>query len=80
MAGKSSKPKRYFIVNPAGTIHEVTYAHAKQRLKEVGFRMATADEVKQYQGAKAQLWDAPIAKPWTPEPEPEAEPEANEGE
>ena len=69
-------PSRYFLVNPGGAIHEVTYAHAKTRLATVGWRMATADEVKAYQGQRTQVWNKPIGTPWNPEPEPVVEPEA----
>lgn len=77
-----TKPKRYFIVNPSGTIHECTYTHAKNRLKEVGWRMATAAEIKLFRdpdGANGhQVAGKPLAKPWSVEPEPEPEPETSE--
>lgn len=74
-----TKLKRYFIVNPSGAIHECTYAHAKNRLKEVGWRMATGEEVKAYNAAKGhQVAGEPLAKPWSVEPEPEPEPETSE--
>lgn len=64
------KTKRYFIVNPAGAIHEVTKTHASSVLKMPGYRQATAAEVKQLQAANGnQRADAPICKPFTTEPE-----------
>ncbi len=71
----TTKPKRYFIVNPPGAIHEVTYTHAKHRLKQVGWRMAKTDEVKALNAAKGhQVAGKPLARPWSVEPEPEPEP------
>lgn len=68
------KPKpnlRYFIVNRAGTVHEVTEEHARMRLQQVGYRMATRAEVKEYLDRNGnQRHDDPIAPPWTPDPEP----------
>ena len=63
--------KRYFIVNPAGAIHEVTYEHAKMRLKEGKFRMANKAEVKAYMDAGGnQSAGAPLAEKFSDEPEP----------
>ncbi len=79
MAKRTTKPKRYFIVNPSGAIHEVSYNHAKSRLKQLGYRMATPSEVKAYEGAGGhQVVGKPLATPWTPEPEPELDPEESE--
>ncbi len=75
MAKRKTTQARYYLANPAGAIHEVTYEHAKSRLRTVGWRMATSDEVKQYQSQRTQTWNKPIAPPWNPEPEPEIEPE-----
>ena len=73
MVTKTDKPKEerdYYIVNPAGAIHGVDYAHAKQRLAQPGWRMATAAEVAKLQAAKGrQVWDKPICEPWSPEPQ-----------
>lgn len=63
--------KTYYLVNPSGAIHEVDYDHAKNRLRQLGYRMATADEVAVYRETKVQRFDDPIARPWSPEPEPE---------
>lgn len=69
MAKAPAKDKVYFIVNPSGCIHGVDYEHARWRLSQLGYRPATADEVKQLkeQGGQ-QVHDAPICRPWSPEP------------
>ena len=46
--------KVYYLVNPSGTIHGVTREHAKMRLKQVGYRLATGAEFKKYQDLKAE--------------------------
>ncbi len=55
----------YYIVNPHGAIHECDGAHARERLQQVGWRLATADEVKRLeeQGGN-QVFTAPIGKQW----------------
>jgi len=64
------KTKRYFIVNPAGAIHEVTKEHAAERLRQAGYRKATVTEVKKLQAANGkQVWKSPICEPWDPTPE-----------
>jgi len=64
------KAKRYFIVNPAGAIHEVTKEHAKMRLAQPGYRQAKAAEVKKWQEAGGnQRFDKPICTPFSTEPE-----------
>lgn len=66
----TTKQKRYFIVNPAGTIHEVNPEHMRVLLAKVGYRKATAAEVKKLEAAKGnQRWDAPICEPFSTEPE-----------
>lgn len=69
--------RRYFIVNPAGCIHEVDREHARWRLSIVGWRMATAAEVAQLdaQGGE-QRADSPICQPWTPDPDKLIDPDA----
>lgn len=69
MATSKKTRSAYFIVNPAGAVHEVSREHAAQRLRQPGFRKATADEVKAFQGQRVQRHDRPIATPWNPEPE-----------
>lgn len=67
----TTTPLRYFIVNPAGTVHEVTDDHARMRLQQVGWRQATKEEVQEYLNRNGnQRFDNPIAPPWTPEPTP----------
>lgn len=61
--------KRYFIVNPAGAIHEVDYDHAQERLKQPGYRSATKAEVKKLQAAGGnQRFDQPICEPFKATP------------
>ena len=61
--------KTYYIVNPAGAIHQVNEAHAKWRLGIVGWRLATKEEIQKLLDAKgAQEWDEPICEPFTSEP------------
>ncbi len=71
MAGaKKGAEKRYFIVNPAGAIHEVTREHAAWRLRQgAGWRMATAAEVKKYLATPVQRYDRPLADPFDPTPD-----------
>jgi hypothetical protein len=71
---KSSGPKRYYVVNPKGAIHQVTYEHAQQRLKQPGWRMAKAAEVKELEKRDGlQVHDDPIAQPWSPDPDAQEE-------
>ncbi len=70
-AAEAVKPaRRYFIVNPAGALHEVTREHASELLRSPGFRMATPAEVEQLhaQGGE-QRFDQPICTPWSPDPD-----------
>lgn len=60
---------RFFIVNPAGAIHEVTEEHAQARLYLPGWRSATLDEVKELMARGGeQRFDEPICEPWRPAP------------
>jgi hypothetical protein len=71
---KSSGPKRYYLVNPGGAIHEVTYDLAQSRLKRPGYRMATAAEVKELEKRGGnQTSKDPIAQPWSPDPDAQEE-------
>lgn len=63
------KVKRYFVVNPAGGIQEVTYAHAVELLKRLGFRMATKGEIQGYLNAPAHKGFGPVAPRWEPNPD-----------
>ena len=64
-----AEQKRYYLVNPAGAIHEVTKEHAAARLVDARYRMATAAEVEIYRETEVQKFDAPIARPWSPDPD-----------
>lgn len=72
----ADKPKHYFIVNPAGAIHEVTYELAKELLGKVGYRNATPAEVKKLNSRRGnvaagnQRFDKPICEPFVATPEP----------
>ena len=62
--------KFYYIVNPKGTIHSVNREHARMRLKQAGWRIATADEVAKLKAADGnQIFNKPLAKPFSPEPD-----------
>lgn len=62
--------RRYFIVNPKGAIHEVDRAHAAWRLRTVGWRMATKEEVAELDRRSGrQVHDDPICPPWSPDPD-----------
>lgn len=62
--------ERFFIVNPAGAVHEVTRDHAQARLGQVGYRAATQDEIKKYLEQGGNQWhDQPIAPRFTATPQ-----------
>jgi hypothetical protein len=63
----------YYIVNPAGAIHGCDRAHAANRLKTAGWRLAGEDEIDVYLGQKIQRGDRPICAPWTPDPDKQLE-------
>lgn len=66
--------KAYFIVNPHGTIHSVTREHAAARLRQVGYRMATKEEVQALTAAGGrQRVDRPLARPYSPDPDAQVE-------
>lgn len=68
--------RRYFIVNPHGTIHEVTRDHAAERLRQAGWRMATNDEIAELERRGGnQVHDRPICQPWSPDPDVQLLPE-----
>lgn len=63
-------PRRYFLVNPRGAIHEVSREHAAARLVTPGWRLATPDEIAQLEIAGGhQVADKPICRPWSPDPD-----------
>lgn len=59
----------YYLVNPAGAIHSVSKEHARVRLAQVGWRLATDEEIAVYLGQRVQRADRPIAPAWTPDPD-----------
>lgn len=62
--------RAYYIVNPAGAIHSVTREHAAGRLRQVGFRMATKDEIAALEHAGGhQVAGKPLAAPHTADPD-----------
>lgn len=63
------KDEVFYIVNPAGAVHTVDRDHCKYRLRQVGYRLATEDEIKAYQSQRVQRPKNPIAPPWSPEPD-----------
>lgn len=68
--------KRFFVVNPAGAVHEVTEEHARELLAKIGYRNATAVEVKKLNSQRGNLkpgeqrFDEPICEPFSATPEP----------
>lgn len=65
----AKEEKFYYIVNPKGAIHDVSESHARARLKMPGWRLATKDEIADYQEAGGnQRFDRPIAEPFQPLP------------
>ncbi len=62
--------KTYFLVNPGGAIHEAPRELAAERLREAGWRLATADEVAELKRRGGhQTADNPVCEPWNPEPD-----------
>ena len=65
----ATKVKRYFVVNPAGAIHEVVKEHAQGLLKKPGYRSAKAAEVRKLKAQKGnQRFNQPICEPFKAEP------------
>lgn len=63
----------FYIRNPAGAIHNVTKAHAEQRLRKAGWELATDAEIELYLESRVQVHDNPIGEKWTPKVEVVAE-------
>jgi len=62
--------RRYFLVNPKGAIHEADREHARVRLGQPGWRLATPAEVQALEDAGGeQRFDRPICAPWSPDPD-----------
>lgn len=69
--------RRYFVVNKAGAIHECDREHARWRLGQVGYRMATPAEVAELAARGGeQRADDPICTPWSPDPDAQIDPDA----
>ncbi len=65
-----NEEREYWIVNPSGTVHSCDRAHAAERLREPGWRMATAEEIaKAKEPGAVQQFDQPFGKPFSAEPE-----------
>lgn len=61
--------KAYHLVNPKGAIHQVTREHARERLSQAGWRLATADEIAELEARGGlQVADDPICPPFNPDP------------
>lgn len=58
----------FWLVNPAGAVHNVDKEHAQRRLMQPGWRLATEPEISKAKAAKMQVFDNPICKPWTADP------------
>jgi len=69
-APAAEQPERaYYLVNPKGCIHVVDREHAAMRLRQVGWRLATKDEIAAYESVSEQRFDRPLARPWSPDPD-----------
>jgi hypothetical protein len=61
--------KIYHLVNPKGAIHVATREHARARLAQAGWRLATEAEVAELNACGGhQVADDPICRPWSPDP------------
>lgn len=61
--------KSYYLVNPSGTIHNLPETLARIRLQQVGWRMATKEEIATLFKRKGlQTIKSRIAPKWSPEP------------
>lgn len=70
------KPKKrqgvkgiYYLVNPAGAIHSADKDHAKWRLADAGWKLATEQQIAVYLQQPVQRHNSPIAPVWTPDPD-----------
>lgn len=65
-----ARERVYYIVNPAGCIHDVDREHAANRLRIVGWRIATSAEVAELHARGGeQRANNPICAPWAPDPD-----------
>lgn len=60
-------PQGEFIVNPAGVVHEVSAAHAAERIaQDPRYRRATAEEVAAYEAAHGyQSHERPLGRQYS---------------
>ena len=64
------KPLRFFIINPSGTMHEVDQEHARWRLGQLGWTMATKEQVVEFLKVGGnQTAKSPLFEPFSPDPE-----------
>lgn len=66
----------YYIVNPAGAVHNCDRDHAQWRLRTAGWRLAADDEIARFLNERVQAVGAPFGEPF--EPLPDIEPELPE--
>ena len=56
-----------YVVNPSGAVHDVTEEHARELLRNAGWRVATQAEIDQLAAQHGhQEADNPIAARWEP--------------
>ena len=61
--------KSFYLVNPGGTVHNMPETLARIRLQQVGWRMATKEEIATLFRRKGlQTTKSRIAPKWSPEP------------
>lgn len=59
----------YWIVNPAGAVHNVSKQHGVDRMMtSLGYRWATEAEITKCINREVQRFDDPICEAWSPEP------------
>lgn len=69
-----AKQRVLYVVNPSGAVHDVTEEHARELLRNPGWRVATQAEIDQLAAQHGhQEADNPIAARWEPRLESEDE-------
>ncbi len=73
--GETASPdKRYFIVNPDERDPRSSRENARTRLKQLGYRLATVEEVAKYDAAGGnQRANRPLCERWSADPDLEPE-------
>lgn len=62
-----AKQRVLYVVNPSGAVHDVTEEHARELLRNPGWRVATQAEIDQLAAQHGhQEADNPIAEPFKP--------------